>query len=89
MSKFSVTPRRAYINGGSPRGTLTEYTKKCMFCGDLASYYSEAGYRELNHMTGMCEPCFDWSTIPKDDMTGKDEWIKGVKLTPRRTDKED
>jgi hypothetical protein len=66
-TKYKVPPAQAYVDGGEPDGEL--YGKGgriCPTCGCIATYYSVAGLRELN-ITGFCEPCFDFTTTPRND----------------------
>lgn len=79
---YRVSPPQAYAQAGFPRGPLVGTDYKCIGCGLRAHAYSGAGLSEVK-ISGMCEPCFDFSMLDPDDREKDDEWMSLVEYNKK------
>ena len=84
---FAVSPQAAYIQNLNPMGLLkTIKDGSCAVCKQSLRAYSPAGIQEIR-ITGMCEPCFDWVTIPNSEIESERmDWLFQVELQKKGAD---
>ena len=76
---FVTNPQQAYEIAGAPRGMLRTIGEgACKCCRSDLVAYSAAGADECR-ISGFCEPCFDFVTLPADERDAIDAaWMRRV-----------